>query len=130
MVLGLNVLNSDSTINSYRLLGSAQIIRGADATIRLQLTQPEKENIRYMPASGATFEITLLNSDGTTLVKTPTQPFSGTPSDSSILELTLTAAETATLISQNLNVKVTEGAVVSYAVLQAGFQVVTLNSDC
>lgn len=127
MLLGLKVLNSDATLNNFVESNSVQIVRNADAKIVMRLVQPQHNNLRYVPASGATFSITFQKSDGTTLVKTPTQPFAD---DRSILQVLLTEVETALIISQSLNVQVDEGSDKSFAILQLSLQVVTLNSDC
>jgi hypothetical protein len=123
MSLSLNVLNSDCSLNAFQIASSASIIGGETAEIVLQLWQPSKK-IRYMPAAGATFSMDLLKADGTVLTKVPTLKF---PSDDrSILLLSLSAAETAVLISQNLILKVTEGPSISIAILQMGLQKVSL----
>jgi hypothetical protein len=123
MSLSLNVLNSDCSLNAFLVASSASIVGGETAEIVLQLWQPSKK-MRYMPASGATFSMDLLKSDGTVLTKIPTLKF---PSDDrSVLLLSLSAAETAVLISQNLILKVTEGSNISMAILQMGLQKVSL----
>lgn len=127
MYLGLKVLNSDAVLNNFEELNTVSIVRGADAKVVMRLVQPAHKGLRYVPASGATFSITLQNSDGTTLVKTPTQPFAD---DRSILQITLSEAETAALISQGLNVEMNEGAEKTFAVLQSGLQVNSLTGDC
>lgn len=127
VILSLKVLNSDATVNNFVESSSLQIVRGADATIKLRLVQPERSNLRYIPASGATFSISFLKSDGTSLVKVPTQPIAD---DKSILQVVLTDTETQTLISQGLNVEINEGSDKNFAVLQQGLQMQTLNSDC
>ena len=127
MLLELKVLNSDAILNNFHDIGTARIVRNADSKIILRLIQPDKDFIRYIPASGATFEISLLKSDGTSLVKVPTQPFAD---DRSVLQLDLTEVETATLISQNLNAKITEGSDISFAILQSGLQIINLNTEC
>lgn len=130
MFLRLKIINSDATLNTFFEVGTAQIVPGSDAIIRMQLIQPQKNDLRYIPKASATFEIDLLKSDGTTLTKSLTQPFSASPEDRSILELVLDETETANLITQNLNVKVTEGSDISFAVVQTGMQIVPLNTQC
>ncbi len=128
MVFELQVLNSDATLNDFTDIDTARIVRGADATILLRILQPEKNKIRYVPDTGATFSITFLRSDpALTLVKVPTQPFAD---DRSILQIDLIDTETLDLISQSLNLEMNEGTIKSFAILQNGFQVVTLNTDC
>lgn len=127
MILSLKVLNSDATLNNFVEGTTLQIVRGADATIKLRVVQADRSNLRYIPAAGATFSIAFLKSDGTSLTKTPTQPFAD---DRSILQVVLTDTETQTLISQGLNLEINEGSDKNFAVLQQGLQMQTLNSDC
>lgn len=127
MYLALEIINSDSILNNFRRVGTAKVVRGSDAVVRFRVIQPDKDNIRYVVASGATLAITLNKSDGTTITPTLSHPFAD---DRSILEFSLAAADTATLISQNLNVEITEGGSLSIAVLQTGLQMINLNTDC
>ena len=74
MLLTGKILNEDATLNNFVLSSSARMARGSSAKIIIQLIQPAK-NLRYIPDSGATITLALLKSDGTTLVKTATNPF-------------------------------------------------------
>lgn len=122
MVLTLKVLNEDATLNNWQDMGgSAQIVRGADAKLILQLFQVDRK-IRYVPAAGAVITIDLINSDQTTLSKTATAPFAD---DRSIVQFTLTDSETELLISQNLIVSVVEGSNTSIALLSLGLQMIS-----
>lgn len=122
MNLTLKVLNEDATLNNWvDMGGSIQIVRGADAKLILQLVQVDRK-IRYIPDVAAVITTTLLNSDGTTLAKTATFPFAD---DRSIIQFTLSDAETALLIGQNLIVNVQEGSNTSIAILQLGLQMVS-----
>jgi hypothetical protein len=123
MSLSLNILNSDCTLNAFQIMSSASVVGGETAEVVMQLWQPSKK-LRYVPAAGATFSVDLLRSDGTVLVKVPTLKFPD--DDRSVLLLSLSASETAVLISQNLILKVTEGPNVSIAILQMGLQKVSL----
>lgn len=121
MLLTLNVLNEDATLNNWQIIGNAQIARGSDAKIILQLIQAERK-IRYIPDVAAVITADFLNSDGTTLSKTATFPFAD---DRSIIQFVLSDAETANLIGQNLVVEVQEGSNTSIAVLQMGLQMIS-----
>jgi len=121
MILTLKVLNEDASLNNWQDIGSAQIVRGSDAKLILQLFQADRK-IRYIPDAAATITMDLLNSDGTTLSKTATFPFAD---DRSIIQFTLSDAETALLIGQNLVVDVQEGSNTSIAVLSMGLQMIS-----
>lgn len=125
-MLTLRVLNSDASLNAFTYSSSASFMKGEDVTLLLMLWQPDKA-IRYIPDSGAVITCDFMKSDGTVLTKTATQPFAD---DRSIIQFALSAVETATLISQNLVVKVVEGSETQFAVLQFGFQLVTLTQGC
>ena len=125
MNLTLRALNEDATLNNWKAQNSSQIVRGADAKLILQLWQPERQ-IRYIPLVSATITTSLIKNDGTTLAKTATFAFAD---DRSIIQFTLTAAETALLISQNLIVSVNESGSVSIAVLQLGLQMVPTSQE-
>lgn len=122
MNLTMKVLNEDATLNNWvDMGGSAQIARGADAKLILQLIQVDRK-IRYVADAAAVITMDFLKSDGTTLSKTATFPFSD---DRSIIQIVLSDAETADLISQNLVAEVVEGSNTSIAILQGGLQMVS-----
>jgi len=121
MVFDLQILNEDASLNSFHSIGSLRFNPGDPFTIICRAIQPDKHNIRYSPATGATFSLTLTKSDGTTtVVKAGTQPFAG--DDDSILSFAFTAGESTGMIGQNLTVSITEGAVVHAAILKNGLQ--------
>lgn len=121
MILTLKVLNEDASLNNWQDIGSAQIVRGSDAKLILQLFQADRK-IRYIPDVAATITMDLLKSDGTTLSKTATFPFAD---DRSIIQFILSDTETAELIGQNLIVEVQEGSNTSIAMLQMGLQMIS-----
>lgn len=126
MVYGLRVLNSDATLNNFMDVGTANVYKGTDAVVILQLIQPEKKNIRFIPSNSAVITVDLVNADNTVNTKTATIPFAD---DRSIIQLSLSAADTMTLISQNLVAKIVDGGLTSYAVLQVGLKMATLASQ-
>lgn len=128
MVYGLKILNSEATLNSFQDIEIANVYKNSDVTIIMQICQPEKKNIRYIPDSGAVITLDLQKSDGTVLTKTASNPFA---EDRSIIQITLSNSETALLISQNLIAKIVEGSDRSFAILQGGFKMISLiNSGC
>lgn len=130
MNLTLKILNSDATLNNFVEGATASIVRGTDVKLILRIVQSERTNLRYIPQAASVLAMSLLNSDGTTLSVTPTQPFAD---DRSIIEVDIAAANTTLLISQNLNLSITEptpSPMISFAVLPFGLQVISLNGDC
>jgi hypothetical protein len=102
---------------------SAQIVGGETAIVVVRLFQLDKK-IRYIPSETAEFSVDLLQSNGDVLTKSLSFKFED--DDRSILQLELDDEETQTIISQNLIVKITEGADIRMAVLQQGLQKVNL----
>jgi hypothetical protein len=115
-VLILEVLNSDATLNDFRSLSTHRFYNGEDSVVVLRLKKYDT-NLRYIPDAGATFSVSLLKSDGTSLVKIPTNPFAD---DRSIIEFSITAAESEELISQDIVVSMVEGAATKKAVAKVG----------
>lgn len=118
MVLKLQMLNEDAILNNFQVIGSAQFIPGYELKLVMRLMQSARD-LRHVPSSAATFSMTFLKSDNTTLTKTPTFLDAG---DRSLLTVTLSALETQLLIGQNLSVEMTDGSVVSVASLQNALQ--------
>ncbi len=126
MILDLEPINDDATLNAYSFISNFRFVPGDDVKLLMVIVQPDKK-IRYVPESGATIEFDFLKSDGTNLLKTATFPFAD---DRSIIQVELTAVETATLISQNLIAKITETTGITRAWLQNGFQLVNITGEC
>jgi hypothetical protein len=118
MILNLQILNEDATLNNFMILGSSRFVSGNPLKLVMRLVL-ECRNIRYITEVGATFSITLQKSDGTTLTKNPTVKFAD---DRSIIELNLTEVETQNLIGQDLKLEITEGANKHLALLSLGLQ--------
>lgn len=124
MYLSLQVLNSDAILNSFIDIGVQRFTSGDDVVFVFKLWQPDK-NIRYVPAVGAVITCDFKKSDNTTVAKTATLPFAD---DRSIIKFTLTGAETAELISQNIKVQIDEAGVISSAFKQSAIQKVTVDN--
>lgn len=118
MVLAMQMLNEDASLNSFFNIGSAQFIPGSPVKLVMRIMQTARD-LRYIPDAAATFSLTLKNSDGTTLVKTPTILDAG---DRSIVSVSLTGLETALLIGQNLTLTISEPSGNSAAQLPSAIQ--------
>ena len=127
-MLVLRVLNSDAEVNNFQYIGSSEFYSGEDFKVVLQIINANS-NLRRMMPSTASFSIDLLNSDGSTLTKTPTLSFTGDPGDQSIVEFSVTAAESVNLISQDLKLTITEGSETKIAFLRQGLTKV-LSGGC
>lgn len=125
-MLTLKVLNSDAQLNSFIDIGSARVARGSDATLILQLIQPDKK-IRFIPGASTVITVDLKNSDQTTLTLTASFPFAD---DRSIIQVLISDTQTLNLISQRLIAKLVDGADIEFAILDFGLQMVSLTAGC
>lgn len=118
MILKIQMLNEDATLNNFQDIGSAQFAPGVALKLVMRLQQTQRD-LRYVPDAAATFSMDFLLSDNTTLTKVPTFLDAG---DRSLLVVELTDVETELLIGQNLVVEVTEPGGVSVASLPQALQ--------
>ena len=125
-MLSLDIVSKNPTLNSFTLSKNLSFASGEDVKVTMRLFQSDM-GIRYIPEAGATITIDLKKSDNTTLTKTCSFTFAD---DRSIIEFSLTAAESATIISQNLVVKLVEGSTTQFAILQYGLTRVVADGSC
>lgn len=125
-MLTLDIVSKNPSLNSFVLSKTFQFAAGEDVKVIMRLFQPDL-GIRYVPAVGATITIDLKKSDNTVLTKTCAFTFAD---DRSIIEFSLTAAESALVISQNLVVKLVEGSTTQFAILQYGLSRVVADGSC
>lgn len=125
-MLTLDIVSRNPQLNTFMLSKNFQFASGEDVKVIMRLFQSDL-GIRYIPLVGATITIALLNSDGTTLSKTCAFTFAD---DRSIIEFSLSAAESALVISQNLVVNVVEAGSTKIAVLQYGLTKVITDGSC
>lgn len=125
-MLKLNIVSKDPQLNSFTLSSSMQFAGGEDVKVVMQLFQEDKK-IRYIPELSASITVDLKKSDGTILSKTCSFTFAD---DRSIVEFSLSATESALVISQNLVVKVTETSGIQLAVLQYGLSRAIVDGSC
>lgn len=109
MKLGIQMLDGESTLNNLIQINQLELSPGETATAMFQLINATTKQ-RYMPSSGATMTARMVNSNGAnTISKTPTQPFAD---DKSIWSFSLNTTDTAKLSGVNLEIVLTEGAVI------------------
>lgn len=124
-MLTLEIVSKSPSLNSFSLSKNAKFVSGETVKVIMRLMQDS--GIRYIPDVAATMSIALMKSDGTTLSKSCSFTF---VDDRSIIEFSLSAVETAAVISQNLKVSITEGSNVQMAVLQYGLTKVITDGNC
>lgn len=129
-MLSLDIVSKNPTLNSFTLSKNLSFASGEDVKVTMRLFQSDM-GIRYIPEAGATITIDLKKSDNTVLTKTCSFTFAD---DRSIIEFSLTAAESAMVISQNLVVKLVEGTspneTTQFAILQYGLTRVVADGSC
>ena len=121
-MLTLQVLDSDVQLNNFKTIGHKSFYSGEDVTVVLRIIDFTKQ-LRYIPASSATFSIDLLKSDKTTINKIPVFTFD--PDDRSIIQFTITAAESNDIISQDLKLFISESGLTKVANLKQGISKIT-----
>lgn len=126
MLLGARFIDSSGTVNDVDYLDRFAMNQGDAATFYLQLVDASKnksgkpQGMRYIPASGATLQVKLLNlNSAKTYTKAATQPF---PGDLSMWSFSVAATDD---IKGTVNIQIilTEGAVVRKALIKGAFQV-------
>lgn len=125
-MLTLDIVSKNPTLNTFVLSQSLQFASGEDVKVIMRLFQPDLK-IRYVPSNSAVITVDLKKSDGTILTKTCAFTFAD---DRSIIEFSMSAAESALVISQNLVAKIVDGGNTQYAVLQYGLQKVITDGSC
>lgn len=135
MRLGIKLLNSDATVNSFRTQSMLRVARGETLDILIQLVDLDQNGLRYVPAAGSTVQINLprnlqvvgsLTNTRTSVdhsISAPaTMPFA---LDGSVWKVSLSAAQTASdLISTNLQAVVTEAGSVKIATLIQALKII------
>lgn len=130
MRIDVQLLNTGATENDFQVKSSITIHQGETTDLLFRFIDKDQDDLRYIPASGATVLTEIARFPDTfgtisnireevdfSIRRAATQPFAG---DASIWKLPLTATDTDTMMSSNIRVTLTEGAVVSKAlVIQA-----------
>jgi hypothetical protein len=112
MRLGIQMLNSSSTVNSVLPVNQIQVNPGETSSVYFQLVDLDQKNgncpaSRYMPMTGATLSILLTSLNAANnLTKLPTNPF---PQDTSVWSFNLSASDTAIMAGINMKATLTEG---------------------
>jgi hypothetical protein len=104
-MLKADVLNSDASLNSFKVINTLEYIPGSDFTLVVQLTQPQRDGLRYMTEAGATLTLHLPKKDGTSQDLTMT----AMAGDSSIWSGDITSEQSADLASGNATFTLDEG---------------------
>ena len=108
MKLGIQMLDSESSLNNLILVNQLEIHPGETATVMFQMVIASTGQ-RYIPAAGATMTARLMSSNNANIItKIPTQPFAA--DDRSIWSFSLSTADTTKAAGVNMEIVLTEGA--------------------
>jgi hypothetical protein len=132
MRLGIKLISNDSTLNRISYRTTVSMVRGETFDLIVQLVDLEQNGLRYIPAAGAVvkFQIprrpeTLATSVGREIKDyTIDRPAAvAFPGDNSIYKISLTAEESANMVSNGLRVIVEEGVSKKIATLLSAIKV-------
>ncbi len=129
MLLGARLLSGVSSVNAFDFVSTVEATQGEAFDVYLQLIDKQRHTqaqgydpagLRYMPASGATLTVQVLNLDASKqLTRVASQPYA---QDDSIWKFSILATDPVKG-TVNLKLTLTEGAVVRTAYLQAALSV-------
>ena len=116
MRLGIQMLDSNSSLNNLMYKNQAFIVPGETATIMFQLMDLD-QNQRYIPSNIATVNCTISSiNSANSLSKVASSAFA---QDGSVWSFNLSTTETQTMAGVNMTVKLTDGAAVKIARAEA-----------
>jgi len=100
-MISAKMLNEEATLNQHNFLSAINFVTGTAITLKMMLFDDDL-NLRYIPPSTAIVSFIFNLSDGSTLTKI------GVPDtdDRSMQTVSITAANSATLIGGNIKISV------------------------
>lgn len=132
MLLSARFLNDVANVNSFEYADVAEFTEGDPASVYIQLIDASLDKAvegfvpsgrRYVPASGATLQVTVESiDDSKEIVRSATQPF---PNDGSIWKLDFLASDKIRGTA-NLRLRLTEGSVVRSGLVKSGLRIHSL----
>lgn len=120
------LLNSDAELNNFKEISALNYVPGENPTIVFRLFD-EQLGIRFIPTAVATMTVDMINSDGTTLTKTPTVLDAD---DRSIWTFNLTDTETQALAGSNIQVNLDDNGDLKKAVIANALIKNVISGDC
>ena len=133
MRLGIQLLNTDATLNDFDKKSFIEFAQGETVDIVFQLVNLDKSGTRYIPASGCSVFVEIprypeyfgtISNQRTmadySIRRYASQAFAD---DRSIWKLSLTSIDTSNMMSSNIRVTVTEASKKSIGILQQALKV-------
>lgn len=139
MRLGIKILNSDATINSFKQLPMLKIAQGETVNLVFQLVDID-QNLRFIPSPGSTVQVSVPRNplaipDPTFITNRITVDYSINRAavqlfsqDASIWMIPLAATDTKNMTSSNINVTVNDGSSVKIATFTQAIKIIN-NQD-
>ena len=132
MLLSARFLNDVANVNSFEYADVAEFTEGDPAAVYFQLIDASLDKPgegfvpsgrRYVPASGATLQVTIESvDDAKEIVRTATQPVAN---DGSIWKVDFLATDKIRGTA-NMRLRLTEGAVIRSGLVKSGFRIHSL----
>ncbi len=120
MLLTAQFLNNYVNVNSFDVGTYTTLTEGDSPTLYLQLVDATNDGLRYVPAAGATLQVTIDNiNNARRFVRFASQPATG---DSSIWSFPILSTD-GILGTVSLKLQLTEGAKVTNCILKAAIRV-------
>lgn len=133
MRLGIQLLNTDATLNDFDKKSFIEFSQGETVDIMFQLVNLDKSGLRYMPAAGCTVFVeiprypeyygTISNQRTTADYSIRRGAVQAFADDRSIWKLSLTSLDTSNMMSSNMKITVTEGSKKSIGLLSQALKV-------
>lgn len=134
MRINVQMLDLGATVNDFEVKSFVEIHQGETIDLFFQFIDKDKNNLRFIPASGATVlaEIARFPDVFATISnqrveadfsirRTAAQPFA---TDGSIWSIPITAAETDEMMSSNIRFTLTEGSNITKSLISQAIKVI------
>jgi hypothetical protein len=125
-MLKAKILNSQATLNNYVILGSLEFVPGEEVKVVAQIINSQLD-IRYIPDAAATMDMIFVDKDGNEVIKTASVLDAD---DRSIWTVTLTPAESLTIVSQNIKIVLDDNGTTMIASVRNGLARTIIDGDC
>ena len=111
MLIEAKLINSDAELNDFFELDALEYVPGEQFDIAIRLFD-RQSGLRYIPASGSTMEMKFTKNDDMVLTLTAAVVDAD---DRSMWKVTMSAANSLLLASSNIDVELTESAILKIA---------------
>lgn len=124
-MIKLKLLNSQATLNDYKVLNAIDYTPGEEIRLVVKLINSQLD-IRFIPDAAATLNFEFLDTDGNTVTKAGTV----FADDRSMWEVTLTETETLTLTGGFIKVVLDDNGTTMIAIAKNVLSKILIDGDC